>query len=169
MSSLIDAMLTLSKVTQADLHRTDINLSLMAENIAQELMTHDPKREVTWIIKPEMAVVADPVLLRSALENLIGNAWKFTSKRQSARIEIGSLQPNEDDGDIYFVRDNGAGFDMQFASKLFGAFQRMHADTEFDGTGIGLATVHRIITKHGGRIWAEGKSEEGATFFFTLA
>ncbi len=167
MASLIDAMLILSKVNQADLHRTDINLSRMVENIAQELMTRDPKREVTWVIKPEMAVVADPVLLRSALENLISNAWKFTSKRKSGRIEIGR---NEQDGEeVYFVRDDGAGFDMRFAGKIFGAFQRIHTSSEFDGTGIGLATVHRIITKHGGRIWAEGKPDEGATFFFTLS
>ena len=167
MASLIDAMLILSKVNQADLHRTDINLSRMAENIAQELMIREPKRKVTWVINPDITLVADPVLLRNALENLIGNAWKFTSKKPTARIEIGSIQ--QDGGVIYFVRDNGAGFDMKFASKLFGAFQRMHTSSEFDGTGIGLATVHRIVAKHGGRIWAEGKPDEGATFFFTLS
>ena len=113
-----------------------------------------------------MAVTADPVLIKSALENLFENAWKFTSKHASAIIEVGSI--HEHGEMIYFVRDDGAGFDMQYASKLFGAFQRMHSFADFEGTGVGLATVQRIINKHGGRIWAEGKPEGGATFYFTL-
>ncbi len=167
MASLIDALLTISKVTQANLHLTDVNLSAMAENIFHDFLLSNEKREIEMIIQPDMAVVADPVLLRSALENLIGNALKFTSKHPRSRIEIGVI--HKDGEDIYFVKDDGAGFDMKFASKLFSAFQRMHSSVEFEGTGIGLTTVYRIISKHGGRIWAEGKPEEGAIFYFTLS
>ena len=166
MAKLIDAMLILSRVTKTDLALTEVNLTEMAEEISSELTKHNPERNVIWKIEPGMTVTADPVLIKNTLENLIGNAWKFTSKHPSATIEVGSIHENGEV--VYFVRDDGAGFDMTYASKLFGAFQRMHSTAEFDGTGIGLATVHRIITKHGGRIWAEGKSEIGATFYFTL-
>ncbi len=166
MAGLIDAMLTLSKVTQADLHLTDVNLSAMVENIYHDLQIDKKQRKVEFIVQSDIAVVADPVLLRSALENLIGNSLKFTSKQPTARIEVGTI--NKDGEEVYFVRDDGAGFDMKFASKLFTAFQRMHSSAEFEGTGIGLATVYRIISKHGGRIWAEGKPQQGATFYFTL-
>lgn len=166
MASLIDAMLTLSKVTQASLHLTDVNFSTLAENIYHDLKMDNDMRDIEFIVQPDIAVVADPVLLRSALENLIGNALKFTSKKPTARIEIGRII--QDGEEVYFVKDDGAGFDMKFATRLFTAFQRMHSSAEFEGTGIGLATVYRIISKHGGRIWAEGKPQEGATFYFTL-
>ena len=167
MANLIDALLILSRVTKTDLTLTEVNLTGLAEEISTEWTKHNPRRNVIWKIEPGMTVTADQVLIKNALENLIGNAWKFTSKHPSATIEVGSTHKNGEV--IYFVRDDGAGFDMQYASKLFGAFQRMHSTAEFDGTGIGLATVHRIITKHGGRIWAEGKAEIGATFYFTLS
>lgn len=166
MSNLIDSMLILSRVTKTDLALTEVNLTVLSEEISTELTKHNPDRKVTWKIEPGMTVTADTVLIKNVLENLLGNAWKFTSKHLSATIEVGSIHKNGEV--IYFVRDDGAGFDMQYASKLFGAFQRMHSTAEFDGTGIGLATVNRIIIKHGGRIWAEGKQEIGATFYFTL-
>jgi len=121
---------------------------------------------VEFAIAPGLLVNADADLLRAVLENLLGNAWKFTSKHAQARIEVGAVQ--RDGETVYFVRDDGAGFDMAYANKLFGAFQRLHAATEFEGTGIGLATVQRIIHRHGGQVWAEGQLEKGATFFFTL-
>jgi PAS domain S-box-containing protein len=167
MANLIDALLILSRVTQADLALTEVDFTSLAEEISAELVTHNTGRNVTWKIEPKMTVTADPVLLKSALQNLLGNSWKFTAKHSSANIEVGSIHENGEV--IYFVRDDGAGFDMQYASKLFGAFQRMHSLVDFEGTGIGLATVQRIINKHGGRIWAEGKPEEGATFYFTLS
>jgi light-regulated signal transduction histidine kinase (bacteriophytochrome) len=117
-------------------------------------------------ITPNLKARGDPGLLQAVLENLLNNAWKFTAKREQAEIEFGSK--HENDETIYFIRDNGAGFDMTYVGKLFGAFQRLHAMTEFSGTGIGLATVQRIINRHGGRIWAEGAVNQGATFFFTL-
>jgi light-regulated signal transduction histidine kinase (bacteriophytochrome) len=118
------------------------------------------------MITPNLKARGDPGLLQAVLENLLNNAWKFTSKREQAEIEFGSKLENDET--IYFIRDNGAGFDMAYVNKLFGAFQRLHAMTEFSGTGIGLATVQRIINRHGGRIWAEGAVDQGATFFFTL-
>ena len=121
---------------------------------------------MSFNITPNLKAYADLNLLQIVLENLLNNAWKFTSKREQAKIEFGSKHENAET--IYFVRDNGAGFDMAYANKLFGAFQRLHAMTEFPGTGIGLATVQRIINRHGGRVWAEGAVGKGATFFFTL-
>ena len=130
------------------------------------LRSNEPERAVTVDIRPAMHAEGDPELLRAVLDNLIGNAWKFTGKRDDAHIEVGTA---EGDGvATYFVKDNGAGFDMSHASKLFGAFQRLHAADDYPGTGIGLATVQRIIERHGGRVWAEGTVGEGATFFFTL-
>jgi light-regulated signal transduction histidine kinase (bacteriophytochrome) len=166
MAKLIDAMLLLSRVTKSEIRFSTVNLTELAECIAEDLNKIRPKRDVSWKISPGMVATADPALMKSALDNLLGNAWKFTSKHAKAVIEMGTLLENGDV--VYYVKDDGAGFDMQYASKLFGAFQRMHSTSEFEGTGIGLATVQRIINKHGGRIWAEGNPEGGATFFFTL-
>jgi signal transduction histidine kinase len=167
MSSLIDALLALSRVARAEVRHTEVNLSEAARRVAEELSASDLEREAEWRIEPDVIVSADAVLLQSVLENLLGNAWKFTSKHSRATIEVGTI---DIDGErVIFVRDDGAGFDMQYAAKMFGAFQRLHSGEEFGGTGIGLATVKRIVDKHGGRIWAEGEPEQGATFYFTLA
>ncbi len=167
MAGLIDALLALSRVAQAEVRQTDVDLSEVARRVAGGLSAGAPEREAEWRIEPDIIVSADVVLLQSVLANLLGNAWKFTSKHPRATIEVGTVAVEGERA--IFVRDDGAGFDMQFASHMFRAFQRLHSDEEFAGTGIGLATVKRIIEKHGGRIWAEGRPEEGATFFFTLA
>ncbi len=177
MAELIDDMLNLSRVTRAPLERQPIDLSEMAEFICVQLQHAQPGRQVTFSIAPGLTASGDPHLIRILLENLLGNAWKFTSRRENALIEFGSLTPlpssnpgreAEAEDKIFFVRDNGAGFDMTYADKLFGAFQRLHSLSEFPGTGIGLAIVQRVIHKHGKRVWAEGKVGEGATFYFTL-
>jgi PAS domain S-box-containing protein len=166
MATLIDDLLKLSRITRSELKREDVNLSALADEVIEELRKQEPERIVQCAIEPGVIVWGDARLLRVVLDNLIGNAWKFTSKRPEARIEFGRQM--QDDEPVYFVRDNGAGFDMAYAEKLFGAFQRLHDTSEFPGTGIGLATVQRIIHKHGGRIWAEGAVEQGAIFYFTL-
>jgi signal transduction histidine kinase len=166
MGQLIDDMLELSRVTRSEIQRQAIDLSSLARTVAAELQNSEPQREVEFIVAEGVTVKCDPRLLRLVLENLLGNAWKFTAKHRRARIEFGVTQSNGKPA--YFVRDDGAGFDMAYAGKLFGAFQRLHAMTEFKGTGIGLATVQRIIRRHGGHVWAEGKLEQGATFYFTL-
>ncbi len=166
MGQLIDDLLTLSRVTRAELQRVDLDLSALAETIAGELRRSDPERQVQFAIASELRARADPGLLRIVLENLLGNAWKFTAGRHDARIEFGRLQEG---GELaYFVRDNGAGFDMAYAAKLFHAFQRLHGMREFPGTGIGLATVQRIVHRHGGKVWAEGTVGRGASFYFRL-
>jgi light-regulated signal transduction histidine kinase (bacteriophytochrome) len=167
MSELIDALLGLSRVTRMELSRTPLDLTAMAQIITEELRRREPARAVELVLAKSLTASGDPLLLRVVLENLLGNAWKFTAKTAQARIEIGSLR-QADGVQTYFVRDNGAGFDMQYAHKLFGAFQRLHRMGEFPGTGVGLATVQRIIHRHGGRIWAEGIVDQGATFYFTL-
>jgi PAS domain S-box-containing protein len=166
MAELIDDLLDLSRVTRAPLKRVSVDLSKLAENTAAELKRNDADRTVRFIIASNLRAEGDPHLLQIVLENLMNNAWKFTSKVKQAEIQFGSKY--EDVNVIYFVRDNGAGFDMTYANKLFGAFQRLHSVTEFPGTGVGLATIQRIIHRHGGRIWAEGAVNQGATFFFTL-
>jgi light-regulated signal transduction histidine kinase (bacteriophytochrome) len=138
----------------------------MARNIAAELQKSDPERRVNWQIQPGLVVTGDDRLLKLALENLLGNAFKFTRRREVAEIQFAST--TLDGKRVFFVRDNGAGFNMQFAGKLFGPFQRLHAATEFPGTGIGLATVQRILARHGGRIWPQAQEGKGATFYFTL-
>src|SRR5688572_10271729 len=166
MAQLIDDLLGLSRVTRAPMQSKFVNLSALAQNIVDNLKRTQPERQVSILIATDLAAKGDPDLLRIVLENLINNAWKFTSKQTDAYIEVGA---QDDSGErIFFVRDNGAGFDMAFVNKLFGAFQRLHSMNEFPGTGIGLATVQRIINRHGGSIWAEGAVDEGATFFFTL-
>lgn len=166
MSALIDAMLGLARLSRSELRRQDVNLSAKAREIAERLQQMQPERRVEVIIEEDVLAHADAQLIRSALENLLGNAWKFTGKTSAARIEFGTLK--RDDETVYFVKDNGVGFDMAYAGKLFGPFQRLHTSEEFDGTGIGLATVHRIISRHGGRVWAESAVGEGAIFYFTL-
>ncbi len=174
MNRLIDDLLNLSRATRAEIKRETVDLSSEAQFIALNLRGKEPDRAVEFIIAPGLTANGDKRLLRLALENLLGNAWKFTRKRSHAKIEFGVLdQSPADIGDkketpVFFVRDNGVGFDMRYAEKIFRAFERLHASDEFEGTGIGLATVSRIIKRHGGKIWAEGAVDNGATFFFTL-
>ncbi|MBI3326004.1 MAG: histidine kinase, partial [Nitrospinae bacterium] len=166
MAQLIDDMLNLSRVTRNEMYRERVDLSALAQTIAAELRQTQPERHVTFVIAEGLVAHADARLLRVVLENLLGNAWKFTEKHPHARIAFGMTQ--HDGKPVHFVRDDGAGFDMAYADKLFGPFQRLHTTVEFEGTGIGLATVQRIIHRHGGRVWAEGAVEQGATFYFTL-
>jgi len=166
MAILIDDLLNLSRVTRVSIKLVPVDLTRLAENIAAELRRTHPEHSVKFDIAPNLKVRGDPHLLQVVLENFMNNAWKFTSKREKPEIEFRSKHENNET--VYFVRDNGAGFDMAYANKLFGAFQRLHTVTEFPGTGIGLATVQRIIHRHGGRVWAEGAVGKGATFFFTV-
>jgi light-regulated signal transduction histidine kinase (bacteriophytochrome) len=166
MEHLIDDLLELSRVSRVDLRRETIRLDDVARTCAEELERREPSRSVEWGIAGELHVSADPRLVKIVLENLLANAWKFTRKRDRAHIELGKAGRGAES--IYFVRDNGAGFDMAHASKLFAPFQRLHSPAEFEGTGVGLATVQRIVHRHGGRIWAESEIDKGATFFFTL-
>jgi signal transduction histidine kinase len=167
MAQLIEDLLNLSRVSRGALARREVDLSELARQVAAELQQREPERKVDLLVWDGIQANADPRLLRAVFENLIGNAWKFTGKRADPRIEVGSLR---DGGRVtYYVRDNGAGFDMAYADKLFGAFQRLHAASEFAGTGIGLATVQRIVHRHGGRIWADAQPGKGAVFYFTLA
>jgi signal transduction histidine kinase len=167
MGQLIDGMLNLARISRAEMIRESVNLSSLAQEIASELQSSQPERQAAFIIPANVRVKGDRILLRVVLENLLGNAWKFTLERPNARIELGTKPDGRET--IHFVRDNGAGFDMRHADKLFGVFQRLHRQSEFPGTGVGLATVQRIIHRHGGRIWAEAKPGEGATFYFVLS
>jgi PAS domain S-box-containing protein len=167
MGSLIDDLLNLSKVTRSEIRHERLNISNLARSIAAEFRKRQPDRAVEFQIEDGLEAFGDPRLLRIVLENLLANAWKFTSRRAHATIEFGEAQANG--SSAFFVRDNGAGFDAAYADRLFGAFQRLHAAPEFPGTGIGLATVQRIIRRHGGEVWAEGAVDRGATFYFTLA
>jgi len=167
MGQLIEDLLNLSKVSRGELARREVDVSELARQVVAELQGREPQRKVEVSVWEGMQAHADPRLLRAALENLIGNAWKFSAKAEQPRIEIGFMRDGE--GGTFFVRDNGAGFDMRYAGKLFGAFQRLHSAAEYQGTGIGLATVQRIVHRHGGRIWADAKPGKGAAFFFTLA
>jgi signal transduction histidine kinase len=165
MSQLIDDLLYLSRLDRSQLNRANFNLSMLVRSVAAQIQGQQPARKVSIEVEEDLVVQADPNLLKIALENLLGNAWKFTSKRSAATIQFGVMYEGEP---VYYIRDNGAGFDMRYASKLFGVFQRLHADSDFHGTGIGLATVERIMLKHGGRVWANGEVDQGATFYFTL-
>ena len=167
MSLLIDDLLSLSRVTRSEPKRVRVDMSAIALAIIAELQQDSRGRVVDVHIEPGIICSADPNLLRIALYNLLGNAWKFSSKRSRALIEMGTLRNGGKT--VYYVRDNGAGFDMRYAGKLFGAFQRIHSSREFDGTGIGLATVSRIIDRHGGAVWAQAEVDRGATFYFTLS
>lgn len=166
MHRLIDDLLGLARITRNEMNRQSVDLSAMAAETAAELQRADTARRSEFLIQPSMRVYADANLLRIAIDNLLRNAWKFTSRHATARIEVGCLQHDREL--VYFVKDDGAGFDMRYATKLFGPFQRLHSAIEFSGSGVGLAIVHRIVQRHGGRIWAEAEVERGACFFFTL-
>jgi light-regulated signal transduction histidine kinase (bacteriophytochrome) len=166
MNDLIDGLLTLSHSTRGELMREQVDLSVLAKTVVAELHQAEPERQVMVAVASDMQVDADPRLFKVVLENLIGNAWKYSSQKADPCIEVGfEVQDGET---VYFIKDNGAGFDMTFADKLFLPFQRLHRADEFSGSGIGLATVERIIHRHGGSVWAESAVGEGATFFFTL-
>jgi light-regulated signal transduction histidine kinase (bacteriophytochrome) len=168
MGGLIDYLLDLSRAARVELARSQVDLSELSERVVAELRAAEPDRErvVEIRVEPGLKAFGDPALLRLVLQNLIGNAWKFTAKKPDARVEVGSAQ--SDGEQVFFVRDNGAGFDMRYLDKLFVPFQRVHSFDEFAGSGIGLAIVWRIIARHGGRVWAEGEPGLGAAFHFTL-
>ncbi len=166
MGRLIDELLTLSRITRSHLRKESLDLSRLVRSITQDLQATSPTRDVELDVQEGLRAQADSGLIRVALENLLGNAWKFTSKRSKARIIFG--RDEQKPGRPFFIRDNGAGFDMKYVGAVFKPFERLHLDQEFEGSGIGLATVSRIVDRHGGRVWAEGKVDEGATFYFTL-
>jgi light-regulated signal transduction histidine kinase (bacteriophytochrome) len=166
MSRLIDDMLNLAQVSRAGLDRVPVDLTALATTVADDLRHAEPTRHADVVIAPNLHANGDPRLLQVLLQNLLHNAWKFTSTRPTARIECGQTFHNGTPA--YFVRDDGVGFDMAYAHKLFGAFQRLHTSKEFPGTGIGLATVQRIVHRHCGHVWAESALERGTTFYFTL-
>jgi light-regulated signal transduction histidine kinase (bacteriophytochrome) len=167
MAQLIDDLLNLSRVSRGELRYSQVNLSDLARQIVADLRQRELQRQVEVNVTGECRAYGDARLLQLVLQNLLENAWKFTGKTSPARLEFGCTTPASGE-QIYFVRDNGVGFNMSYSSKLFGAFQRLHTDHEFPGTGIGLATVQRIIHRHGGRIWAEAVVGQGAAFYFTL-
>jgi signal transduction histidine kinase len=167
MEELIQGLLTLSRVTRSSVRMSPLDLSQLAMEVAREVRETQPEREAEIVVAEGMTAHGDPTLLRAALTNLIGNAWKFTGKTDKPRIEVGRTQ-NENGHTVFFVADNGAGFDMEYAEKLFAPFQRFHGAEEFPGTGVGLATVQRILARHGGGIWAKSARGQGATFYFTL-
>ena len=167
MSELIDSMLAMAQISRADLRREEVDLSAMAASLLATLREREPQREVAVSISQVDVSIKKKHLLRQVLANLLGNAWKFSARQPRARIGFG--RDTASNGETaYWVRDNGAGFDMAYADKLFGAFQRLHKSTEFPGTGVGLATVQRIVSRHGGRVWAQSHADEGAVFYFTL-
>jgi PAS domain S-box-containing protein len=166
MTRLIEDLMTLSQVSARDVNYDKVNLSTLAGEVISELAKTDPDHKVAITVEPEMITYGDRNLLRIVLSNLLGNAWKFSSKAAEPKIEMGVTEQNNKN--VYFIRDNGAGFDMNYADKLFKPFQRLHTASDFSGTGIGLSIVQRIVHRHGGRVWAEGKPGEGATFYFTL-
>jgi signal transduction histidine kinase len=166
LGNMVDGLLELSRIARADFERREVDLSAMASELAREIRESDPARQAEFVIEPGVKASADPRLARIALENLLRNAWKFTGRHERARIEFGRAGGGATP--VYFVSDDGAGFDMTHMHRLFGAFERLHAAGEFEGTGIGLATVRRVIERHEGRIWARAEPERGATFFFTL-
>ena len=165
MNSMIDALLTLSKLSTQPLARQPVNLSQLAAYVAEDLRRQSPGREVVLHVEPGLQVTGDPTLLRLVLENLLGNAWKYTGKCRSPEVW---LERRPQHPDTFTVRDNGAGFDMRFAERLFGVFQRLHSASDFQGTGIGLATVRRIVRRHGGEVWAEAEVDRGASFHFSI-
>lgn len=166
METLINDLLKLSRSTRGEMHPTSIDMSALVEEILEELQQTTPLRQVSLQVTPNIRCLADKRFIRLVLENLLSNAWKYTSKQENAEIIFGKIM--EDKREIFFVQDNGAGFDMHYADKLFTPFQRLHSTREFDGTGVGLATVQHIIHRHGGDVWATAEIDKGATFYFTL-
>jgi light-regulated signal transduction histidine kinase (bacteriophytochrome) len=166
MNGMIDALLALSQLTAKPMVTQPVNLSQLAHYIVEDLRRQAPQRRVEVSIQEGLSVQGDPTLMRVVLENLLGNAWKYSMHTEQARIEFGAVE--QDGRWIYHVKDNGAGFDMRFADRLFGVFQRLHSANDYPGTGVGLATVQRIIRRHGGQIWAESEVGAGARFYFTL-
>jgi two-component system sensor histidine kinase/response regulator len=166
MSTLVEDLLNFSRLTRVEMKLAAVDLSAMVNGLAADLKARDPERAAEFVIAEGVTAWGDPELLRPVMQNLLENAWKFTRKHETARIEFGVTAG--DSGPVYYLRDDGAGFDMQQGGRLFNPFQRLHESKEFEGTGIGLATVDRIIRRHGGRIWAESEVERGATFYFTL-
>jgi two-component system, sensor histidine kinase and response regulator len=166
MCELVEDLLNFSRLTRVEMKQEEVDLSAVLSGIAAELQGRDPQRVADFDIAPGVTVWCDPILIRAAMANLLENAWKFTRKHATARIEFGVM--GEPESPVYFLRDDGAGFDMRDSARLFSPFQRLHKISDFEGTGIGLAIVERIVSRHGGRIWAEGEIERGATFFFTL-
>jgi light-regulated signal transduction histidine kinase (bacteriophytochrome) len=167
MNEFIDALLSLAKVSQTELHVESVDLSALARDLLSDLQAQSPERAMHVVIQDGMVAQGDARLLKVVMENLIGNAWKFSGKKERGEISITALDVSGDT--VYCVSDNGAGFDMEYADKLFGNFQRLHSHAEFPGTGIGLVNVRRIVERHGGRIWATAVEGQGATFRFTLA
>lgn len=171
MAELIDDMLALARVTQSNIQFTAVNLSKLADEARERLMLIGTKRNITWRIHEDLSAYADQNMIALVFDNLFGNAYKYTGKNPDANIEFGCIYPDtgvDMPDNVYFIRDNGVGFDMQYSNKLFKPFQRLHNDSSFEGTGIGLATVQRIIHLHDGKIWAESEKDKGATFYFTL-
>ncbi len=166
MARLIDDLLHLARTMRVEVRRRPVNLSELASSVAKEIAVAHPDRAVRFDIQPDLNAHADPELVRVVLDNLIGNAAKFSAKKPDARVAFGCKPQNGEA--VYYVRDNGVGFDMAYSNKLFGAFQRLHSSRDFEGTGIGLANVQRIVARHGGKIWAESQPDHGATFYFTL-
>jgi light-regulated signal transduction histidine kinase (bacteriophytochrome) len=166
MGKIIDDLLKLSRITRQPIEKKKVNLAEISRSIINNLKENEPKRKVRISIDTDLTVIGDDQLLRLALENLIGNAWKFSSVKSSTEIEIGKTKKNAKN--VIFIKDNGAGFNMKYVDKLFVPFQRLHSNGEFPGTGIGLGIVNRIIHRHGGKIWGESKEDKGATFYFTL-
>ncbi|MHB8812923.1 MAG: sensor histidine kinase [Steroidobacteraceae bacterium] len=165
MSGMLEGLLSLARIHRAEFHPVPIELSAVARDILDRLRAAEPARTIEVVVPDGIAAEADPALVTATLEALLLNAWKFTRGRGPARIEVG-VQPASEP--VYFVRDNGVGFDMRYAGKLFGPFQRLHSERDFEGAGIGLAAARHIIRRHGGRIWAEAAPDRGATFYFTL-
>jgi light-regulated signal transduction histidine kinase (bacteriophytochrome) len=165
-SSLIDKLIYFIRAQHAEIHLQTIDMSQLARDLIKHLHDAQPERNINWLVAPDLSVRGDFGMIQELLKNLLENAWKFTSKQTAAHIEIGQI--HTDDGAAFFVRDDGAGFNMDYVDRLFQPFQRVHSSHEFEGAGLGLAIVRRIIERHDGRIWAEGKVDQGATFYFTI-
>ncbi len=168
MGHLIDDLLAFSRLGRAEMHTRPVDVNVLVEQVQQELQPEVANRHITWQIEPLPTVQADPALLKIVWVNLLSNAIKYTAPRIEAHIGIGTMPADNPDETVIFVHDNGVGFNPHYSYKLFGVFQRLHRAEEFEGTGIGLATVRRIINRHGGRVWAESEMDKGAVFYFTL-